>query len=118
VTSFHSMGRLDAIINDSIEERFRMEAIRRFGARKGNLSKALEEAMSLWIEKDVLEKLKEKAMRPDTLMVVRKDIVDTMKSHGISASFALSEILNNPKLVPSEIQYITRVINELRTAKD
>jgi hypothetical protein len=45
------MGRLDAIVSDNVEERFRMEAIKRFGARKGNLSKALEEAMGLWIEK-------------------------------------------------------------------
>lgn len=45
------MGRLDAIVDDGVEERFRMEAIKRFGARKGNLSKALEEAMGLWVEK-------------------------------------------------------------------
>ncbi|MFZ0515234.1 MAG: hypothetical protein WAM14_26795, partial [Candidatus Nitrosopolaris sp.] len=101
-----------------IEEQFRMEAIKRFGARKGNLSKALEEAMDLWIEKDVLENLKEKTMRPDTLPSVRKNIVDAMKSHGIPATVALSEMLKNPRLLPSDIQYIASAINELRTAKD
>lgn len=112
------MGRLDAIINDTIEERFRMEAIKRFGARKGNLSKALEEAMGLWIEKDVLENLREKAMRPDTLPSIRGNIVDAMKAHGMPATIALSELLKNPELLPSEIQYIVSAINELRTAKN
>jgi hypothetical protein len=112
------MGRLDAIVNDSIEEQFRMEAIKRFGARKGNLSKALEEAMGLWIEKDVLENLKEKAMRRDTIIADRESLVDAMKSHGISATVALSEMLKDSMLTSHELQYIARAINQLRTAKD
>jgi hypothetical protein len=108
------MGRLDAIINDTIEEQFRMEAIKRFGARKGNLSKALEEAMDLWVKKDALENLKEKAISEHTLMKDRKTIVDSMKSYGMPATVALSEMMRHPMLVSDDIQYITKTINQLR----
>ena len=113
VTSSQSMGRLDAIINDTIEEQFRMEAIKRFGARKGNLSKALEEAMDLWVKKDTLENLKQKIMSPETTFKDKKKIVDTMKSSGISAASYLSECLKNPLLLTDEISYITKTIQEL-----
>lgn len=57
----------NAIISDSIEEQFRMEAIKRFGVRKWNLSKALEQAMDLRIKKDALKNLKERAIGEYTL---------------------------------------------------
>lgn len=44
------MGRLDAVILDDLEEEFRAEVGKRFGMKKGNLSKAIEEAIRLWIK--------------------------------------------------------------------
>jgi hypothetical protein len=43
------MARIDAIINDNLERKFRMKVTERLGGRKGDLSKALEEAIQLWI---------------------------------------------------------------------
>ena len=43
-----SMGRLTVVIEDGLETEFRIKAVR----RRMRLSKALEEAVKLWLEKD------------------------------------------------------------------
>lgn len=43
------LRRIDAVIDDNLEQEFRMEITKRFGGRKGDLSKALEEAINLWV---------------------------------------------------------------------
>jgi len=43
------MGKINLKIKDEIEQKFREEVFKRKGLRKGNLTKALEEAMILWI---------------------------------------------------------------------
>jgi Holliday junction resolvase-like predicted endonuclease len=43
------MGRIDAIVDDSVEKQFRIEVTKRMGGRKGDLTKAIEQAMQLWI---------------------------------------------------------------------
>jgi len=42
------MGRLTVVIEDGLETEFRIKAVR----RRMRLSKALEEAVKLWLEKD------------------------------------------------------------------
>ncbi len=52
------MGRLNVSVKDDIENKFREKVFKRKGMKKGNLTKAIEEAMLLWIEvptKDVEE---------------------------------------------------------------
>ena len=45
------VGRILVTINDELEERFRRVVARVYGARKGAISKAIEEAIELWLEK-------------------------------------------------------------------
>jgi hypothetical protein len=52
------MGRLDIVIPDELENELRMEIIKRFGGRKGDLSKALTEAIQQWITIPTEEDLK------------------------------------------------------------
>lgn len=47
--SGNKMGRLNVSIKDKIEAEFREEVFKRKGMKKGNLTKAVEEAMLLWI---------------------------------------------------------------------
>lgn len=42
---------MNIMVNDDIEEKFRVEVAQRYGLKKGNIQKALQEAMLLWIEK-------------------------------------------------------------------
>ena len=50
------MGRLDLNIKDDLEEEFRAKVYQRKGMKKGNLTEALEEAVSLWVGTEQLGK--------------------------------------------------------------
>jgi len=51
------MGEIRGVVTKEAENKFRRLAMKKFGYRKGSLSKALEEALSAWIEKYEDEKL-------------------------------------------------------------
>jgi hypothetical protein len=55
------MGKMNIILSDELEERFRKTVSDSKGMRKGNISIALEEAIHLWIEQQA--KLKAKSGR-------------------------------------------------------
>ncbi len=44
------MGQISLFIDDDLDKRFRDEVNRRIGMKKGNIKKALEEAIQLWID--------------------------------------------------------------------
>jgi hypothetical protein len=44
------MGRISVYLSDELEKRLRFKTIEKFGGRKGDLSKAVEEAVKTWVE--------------------------------------------------------------------
>jgi len=44
------MGRLYVILSDQVERRLRLEIVKRFGGKKGDLSNAIEESVKLWLD--------------------------------------------------------------------
>lgn len=44
------MGKINIALDDEIEEKFRKAVYQRKGMKKGNISKALEEAIEHWIK--------------------------------------------------------------------
>jgi hypothetical protein len=50
------MGKLNIKIDEKLDNKFRKEVFKRKGMKKGNLTKAVEEAMLLWISSGVVEK--------------------------------------------------------------
>jgi len=44
------MGRVSVFLSDELEKKLRFRAVDRFGGRKGDLSKAVEEAVKTWVE--------------------------------------------------------------------
>jgi hypothetical protein len=52
------MGKMNIILGDDIEERFRKAVADNKGMKKGNISLALEEAVELWIEQQARMKTK------------------------------------------------------------
>jgi hypothetical protein len=46
------MGRISADLPDELEKEFRFKTIERFGGRKGDLSRAVEEAVKTWVAKE------------------------------------------------------------------
>ena len=45
------MGRVCVEISDDLEKKLRIKAIEDFGGRKGDLSRAVEEAVKTWVAK-------------------------------------------------------------------
>ncbi len=46
------MGRIDVILPDELEERFRSKVFKKLGMKKGNITTAIIEAIEHWIEKN------------------------------------------------------------------
>ena len=44
------MGRMDIIVPDDLEKRFRAEVFKRLGMKRGNITQAVQEAIENWIE--------------------------------------------------------------------
>jgi hypothetical protein len=45
------MGRISVTLSDDLEKELRFKTIERFGGRKGDLTKAVEEAVKTWVTK-------------------------------------------------------------------
>jgi hypothetical protein len=43
------MGRISVELLDELEKKLRFKTIERFGGRKGDLSRAVEEAVTTWV---------------------------------------------------------------------
>ena len=43
------MGRISVAIPDELEKELRFKTIERFGGRKGDLTRAVEEAVKTWV---------------------------------------------------------------------
>jgi len=46
------MGSIKIILSDELEKKFREEVFKRFGMKKGNITKAIKEAVILWLYSD------------------------------------------------------------------
>lgn len=46
------MGRISVTISDELEKELRFKTVERFGGKKGDLTKAVEEAIKIWVAKE------------------------------------------------------------------
>jgi hypothetical protein len=46
------MGRISVVISDELEKLLRFKTIERFGGKKGDLTRAVEEAIVKWVDKE------------------------------------------------------------------
>jgi len=53
--SMVEMGRISVDIPDGLEKKLRFKTIEVYGGRKGDLSRAVEEAVKTWVAKEELE---------------------------------------------------------------
>lgn len=56
------MGRIDVILPEDLEEKFRMEAGRRLGAKRGAFTEAVIDALQTWIDPDLAKVVEEYRM--------------------------------------------------------
>lgn len=110
------MGRIDAIIDDNTIHEFKIAIIKRLGGKKGDFSKALEQAMNLWIKSDVIEKLKDSLANSISSGHDYKDLVDALKLQGELAIPALIDLKDN-QINSDNIRYLSKTIKELSQQK-
>jgi hypothetical protein len=53
------MGKMNIVLSDELEQKFRKAVFERKGMKKGNISEALQEAIQNWIEYRASRKRKE-----------------------------------------------------------
>jgi hypothetical protein len=46
------MGRISVELPDELEKKLRFKTIERFGGKKGDLSRAVEEAVRIWVAQE------------------------------------------------------------------
>ena len=49
------MGRINVDLPDELEKKLRFKTVERFGGKKGDLSKAVEEAIKTWVAKEKID---------------------------------------------------------------
>jgi hypothetical protein len=49
------MARINVLLSDDLEKKLRFKTIEIFGGRKGDLSKAVEEAVKTWVGKRMVD---------------------------------------------------------------
>ncbi len=111
------MGKINVIINDDTDTKFRDTVYKRKGMKKGNLTEALEEAMKLWIASDVIEKIKLKAMDWKVTGNDFNSLVDALAAHGDLAETALGELLHKKGIKSEELNHVTEAIGNIAKAK-
>jgi hypothetical protein len=47
-----TMGRISVTLSNELEKKLRFKTIDQFGGKKGDLTKAVSEAVSAWVAKD------------------------------------------------------------------
>jgi len=60
--SGETMAKLNLIIRDDLDTKFREEVFKRKGMKKGNLTEAIEEAIQLWLTQKTTIKVSSQAV--------------------------------------------------------
>jgi hypothetical protein len=96
------MGRIDAVLPDKLEDRFRMEVAKRYGVRKGNLLRAISEAIDRWVLTDESKKLARTLVKgirdPKASVSVRQHAVTALASTGLAGRELLADIGVDPTM--------------------
>ena len=96
------MARLDVVVADDLENRFRIEIIKRYGGRKGDLSKAVTEAIEVWMNINEVKMLTQTANNFDLSVSERERAIKILGKCGKAAIPALNRIANNKKFGTKE----------------
>lgn len=69
------MGRIDIILPDDLEDKLKMIAGRRLGAKRGAFTEAIKDAIEIWLDPktiDIIEKYSGKTLDAKTKEIIKK----------------------------------------------
>ncbi len=73
------MGRIDIILPDDLEDKLKMEAGKRLGAKRGAFTEAIKDAIGLWLDPETM-KIVEKYSSNKYLDAETKQIVEKYRT--------------------------------------
>lgn len=101
------MGRIDAVIPDPLEKQLRVTVAQRFGGKKGDLGRAIAEAIELWVQSDeavkVARTLAKTVKDPKTPSSVKEHAVAALARTG-SAGLELLAAIGADQSVPEAVR--------------
>jgi len=110
------MGRIDAVLPDKLEQRFRMEVAKRYGVKKGNMLKAISEAIEAWVftdESRKLAKMLAKPIRdPGASISVKQHAVTALATTGIAGRELLADIGADSRIPDSVREQAFKAISD------
>ncbi|HTS33914.1 MAG TPA: hypothetical protein VMI55_08300 [Thermoplasmata archaeon] len=110
------MGRIDAVLPDKLEQRFRMEVAKRYGVKKGNMLKAISEAIESWVSTDESRKMAKTLARairdPKASVSVKQHAVEALASTGVAGRELLADIGADSALPDSVREQAFKAISE------
>ena len=107
------MGRINLIVPDDFEQKFREEVFKRKGMKRGNLTEAIIEAMDLWMKQPYIEDLMKIIFDENALLSDKEKAIDILSGFGDISIGYLIEIASHPDILPSIKERAIKKIKEL-----
>lgn len=111
------MGRIDAVLPDDLERRFRMEVALRYGVKKGNMLRAISEAIELWTTTDKsradARKLGKAVRNPKESSGIKQHAVDVLAAMGAAGRDVLTEISTDSRVPDNVREQALKALKEL-----
>lgn len=107
------MGRIDAIIPENLESKVRIEVVKRFGGKKGDLQKAVVEALEMWVNSDVIKELEETATSKNCAGLTRDKAIGTLRKMGRIAMPSLARISHHPDATDQLKDHVIDAIDKI-----
>lgn len=100
------MGRIDVILPDELEHKLRMEVGKRMGAKRGNFTEAIKEAIDMWLKQEEVERLAERAIQKGISISEKNNIINTLFTYRKAAIPAYMKMIESKQVLDSEKQQI------------
>ena len=101
------MGRIDAVLDDKLDDRFRMEVAHRYGLKKGVMLRAISEAIEAWTATDqsraIARKTAKTVRERGTSVGVKQHAVEALATMGLAGRELLADI-GQDSAVPDAIR--------------
>jgi len=110
-----TMGRLDVTITNELEDEFRIEIIKRYGGKKGTLSRAITEAIQIWMRIDEVDMVGKTAMNLNLSPGEREKATKILGKCGKAAIPVLYKIANSKKFRSEQREQALAEIESIMT---
>ena len=91
-----NMARIDAVLPDDLDDRFRLEVAKRYGNKKGNMLRGITEAIDQWTATDeskgMAKKFAKGVRNAKDSMGVRQHSLEALAAMGIAGRELLADI--------------------------